>query len=61
MICSTCCHPTDRSHCKYLACPPVPTIWCFFCFLAWYDYGLVTEETIRRRSMALREEGWPGR
>lgn len=57
MTCDVCCHVTDRSY--------KPAIaggvggFCFFCYLAWYEEGLVHDDTIRRRSIMLREEGWP--
>lgn len=58
MSCSICQHAMDHDHHKTLmGGPPGPV--CFFCFVVWYEEGLVQDETIRRRSIALREEGWP--
>jgi hypothetical protein len=35
-----------------------PGAICIFCFVAWYEEGLTQDDAIRRRSIALREEGW---
>jgi hypothetical protein len=58
MICDVCCHATDRSYSNsvYMG---RPDVFCFFCFLCWYEEGLVQEEAIRHRSIEIREEGWP--
>lgn len=58
MICQVCQHLTESDHHKNFMGGP-PGAICFFCFLAWYEEGLVYEEAIRRRSIALRETGWP--
>ena len=60
MTCDVCQHSTDKSYVN-----PIftgrPDAFCFYCYVAWYEEGLVDEEGIRRRSIALREEGWPVR
>lgn len=59
MTCAVCCHATDRSYKPGMA--GGVGGFCWYCFLAWYEEGLTTDETIRARSIALREEGWrPG-
>lgn len=55
MICDVCRHVTARSHANAVLIGR-EDCWCFFCFLAWYEEGLVMETDIRRRSIALREE-----
>lgn len=55
MICAVCCHATFRSHAN-TALIGREDCWCFFCFLAWYEGGLVTDADIRRRSITVREE-----
>lgn len=58
MTCSICQHATDSNHHKTLMGGPSGSV-CVFCFVAWYEEGLVHDDTIRRRSIMLREEGWP--
>lgn len=55
MTCSICQHATEWNHCN-------PTLMgradmvCWFCFLAWYECGLVTDEAIRQESIRSRQD-----
>ncbi len=60
LICDVCRHQTDRPYVNQVFLGR-PDIFCFFCYLVWYEEGVVDEEMIRRRSIQLREEGWPTR
>lgn len=58
MTCAVCCSSTDRNYANSIL-TGREDVFCFFCFLAWYEGGLTQEAQIRRASVALREEGWP--
>lgn len=57
MTCAVCRHATDRDYKPAIA--GGTGGFCFFCYVAWYEEGLTTDESIRQRSIGLREEGWP--
>lgn len=53
MLCAVCFSQTEQSYVN-----PVfigrPHVFCWYCYLAWYEEGLSSESGIRRRSLALR-------
>ena len=54
MTCSICQHRTRRDHHKHIM-GGVPGAVCWYCFLAWYECGLTSDEAIRRESIQSRE------
>jgi hypothetical protein len=54
MTCSICQHGTMRDYHKQLM-GGVPGVVCWYCFLAWYEVGLITDIAIRRESIIMRE------
>lgn len=54
MTCAVCQHATARSYCKPALMGRSEPL-CWYCFLAWYENGKVTDEGIRQESMRSRE------
>jgi hypothetical protein len=55
VTCSICQHGTVRDYHKQIM-GGVSGAVCWFCFLAWYERSMVTDESIRRESMFLRHD-----
>lgn len=55
MTCTICQHHTGRDYHKTLM-GGVPGVVCWFCLLAWYEQGLVSDEDIRCESIRSRED-----
>lgn len=55
MTCSICQHGTEKDYHKTIMMGP-PGAVCWYCFLAWYERGLVNDADIRRESISSREE-----
>lgn len=53
MTCSICQHSTARDYHKTLMGGPSGAV-CRYCFLAWYERGLTSDDAIRRESIFLR-------
>jgi hypothetical protein len=51
--CSICQHGTEHNYHKVLM-GGIPGAVCWYCFVAWYEGGLVTDEAIRRASITDR-------
>ena len=54
-ICAVCQHATPRDYCRPALMGRSEPL-CFYCFLAWYESGKVTDEAIRAESICYRHD-----
>ena len=55
MNCSICQYGTSKDYHKNIM-GGVPGVICWYCFLAWYESNLTTDESIRRESIRSRHD-----
>lgn len=56
MTCSICQYKTLRNYYQPDLMGRVPGVFCWYCFLAWYECGMITEDSIRTESIRSRED-----